>query len=654
MSSVLDSLQDGQRRRASRVAAIGISLVFVVFAAVLVRVIQLQVAPSEELAQFIQQRQSRIVHTAPRGDLTDRRGRVLAATKPGYRVFVDPYELADLDKDPQRRADDQALAVRYQQTVSELSRVTGLSPLDVSDRVLERVSENRHRIAEGRLPIRYVSVGRVLDDRQLAAARSLSIRGVRLERRSVRESAGGELAAKLIGTVGIDHDGLLGAELRFDEYLEPTSGYMDYTRDAKGRPMWVEAGGYAMPQRGTDVRLSIDLAIQEIAIEELRRGMEDADSAGGRIVIADPISGEVLAMADLTREVRGLVPFDSQLATRIKRGEASPVRFVTLPDDPGAEIHPALSRNRCVQDVYEPGSTFKSFMWAEVLQREKVKPDEVFDTHNGAYRLPYGRRTLNDVTKRPEMTWLEVLVNSSNIGMAQGTARLSFKEMRDSVLRFGFGQKTDIGLPGESGGIITSQRNWSDYSQTSVAMGHEIAVTPVQMVRAFSVFSREGELAGTLPTLTLGAVDERTPVLSLRRQVVDPWIAQLTRETLVDVYENMLRLMRKNFPEEQEPQYTMFGKSGTAEIPRPDGRGYFENQYNSSFILGAPFEHPRVVVLVVIDDPGPEMKRLRRHYGSQCAGPVAARAADRVLRYMGVAVANPEPAVASAGTISPQ
>ncbi len=379
--------------------------------------------------------------------------------------------------------------------------------------------------------------------------------------------------------------------------------------------------------------------------------MEDADSAGGRVVVVDPMTGEVLAMADLTREVRGLVPFDSKLAAQIARGEHDLVRFVTLPEDPGREIHPALARNRCVEDVYEPGSTFKSFMWAEVLQRGQVKPDEVFNTHNGLYRLPYGRRTLNDVTKRAQMTWLEVLINSSNIGMAQGTARLSFKQMRDSVLRFGFGQKTDIGLPGESAGILTSQRNWSDYSQTSVAMGHEIAVTPVQMVRAFSVFARNGELAGTLPTLTLRAPDESSPVLSLRHQVVDGWIAQLARETMVDVWENMTRHMKRNFPEEPEPAYAMFGKSGTAEIPRPDGRGYFEGQYNSSFILGAPVVQPRVVVLVVIDDPGPEMRRQRRHYGSQCAGPVATRVAERTLRYLGVA-SQTVPEVAGADIIN--
>lgn len=651
MSRVLGSLRESQCRRANRVALIGIVAVLVLFGSVLVRVVQLQVSPSTELAQFIQQRQSRALHSAPRGDLLDRRGRVLAATRPGYRIFVDPYALADLDVPPTKRATPEELRERYSQTIQALSSITGLSPGEVSDRVLERVAENRHRVLENRRPIRYVSVGLTLDDAQLAQARDLDIRGVALERRSVRESSSGELVAKLIGDVGVDHNGLLGAELRFDDDLEPAAGYMDYIRDAQGRPMWVEAGGYAMPQRGSDVRLSIDLAIQKIAIEELERGMADADSAGGRVVVADPMTGEVLAMADLTRDVRGLVPFDGELATKIKRGEAPSVRFVTLPDDPGKEIHPALSRNRCVEDVYEPGSTFKSFMWAEVLQRDKVRPDEVFNTHNGLYKLPYGRRTLNDVTKRAEQTWLQVLINSSNIGMAQGTARMSFREMRDAVLRFGFGSKTEIGLPGESAGIVTSQRDWSDYTQTSVAMGHEVAVTPVQMVRAFSVFARDGELAGTLPTLTMRATDDRSPTLSLRRQVIDAWIAQLARETMVDVFDNMVRMMKRNFPDDPEPAFVMFGKSGTAEIPRPDGRGYFEGQYNSSFILGAPVERPRVVVLVVIDDPGPEMRRQRRHYGSQCAGPVAARVAERVLRYMGIAPQE-VPNLADASTIS--
>lgn len=651
MTSIISMLQDAQRRRTDRVTSIVVASILLVFAAVFARVIQLQVAPSDDLSVFIQQRQSRAVHTAPRGDLLDRRGRVLAATKPGYRVFVDPFELAELDKEPHRRASEQELAARYTRLVTELSRVTGLSHLEISDRVLEKVDENRRRIAAGQRPIRYVSVGTTLEDSRLAAARAIDIRGVRLERRSVREMPSGELAAKLVGSVGVDHNGLLGAEMKFEHDLVPRAGYMDYVRDARGRPMWVEAGGYAMPQRGGDVRLSFDLAIQQIVVEELERGMREADSAGGRVVVADPVTGEILAMADLKREVEGLAPFDSALATRIKQGQANWVRFRTIPEDPGAEVLPSLSRNRNVQDVYEPGSTFKTFMWAEVLQRGKVRPEEVFNTHNGQYRLPYGRRTLNDVTKRSEQNWIEILVNSSNIGMAQGTARLSFRQMRDAVLRFGFGQKTDIGLPGESAGIVTSQRAWSNYSQTSVAMGHEIAVTPVQMVRAFSVFARDGDLAGTLPVLTLRAVDEQTPTLALRQQVVDPWIAMLARETLVRVYENMLTTTRRHtMKDDPRPAYPMFGKSGTAEIPRPDGRGYFPLQYNSSFILAAPVVEPRLIVLVVIDDPGPELRRNRRHYGSQCAGPVAARIADRTLRYMGVA-APTEQSVAAASTM---
>ena len=190
---------------------LGIAFVLVVFAAVFVRVVQLQVAPSEALSEFVQQRQSRALHSAPRGDLLDRRGRVLAATRPGFRVFVDPYALADLDVPAERRATADELQARYSETIRELSRITGMSPGDVSDRVMERVAENRHRLLEDRRPIRYVSVGLTLDDAQLAQARDLDIRGVALERRSVRESSAGELVAKLVGDVGVDHDGLMGA-----------------------------------------------------------------------------------------------------------------------------------------------------------------------------------------------------------------------------------------------------------------------------------------------------------------------------------------------------------------------------------------------------------------------------------------------------------
>jgi len=594
--------------------AAGVSLAFV---AVLARVTQLQLAPGERLSAHVQDRISRRTQMAPRGDLLDRRGRVLATTRVGFRVFVDPKEL----REP------------YGATFHAIADATGMEVDAVAERIIERVHRSREREAAGLEPIRYVSIGGVLDDERLELARRIKAPGVHIEQRPVREQTGGDAVASLIGKVGVDHNGLIGAERRFDDEVEPVPGHLDYVRDARGRAMWVEASGYKAPERGQSVALSFDLVLQEIAEEEIRFGVEDADAAGGRLLMADPRTGEILAMVDFVRDMPGL-------AEPPKRGQKDAIvdpsnRYRTIRPDLGRAIHPALARNRCVEDVYEPGSTFKAFMWSVVTERGLAKPGEPFDTHNGEWRTAYGR-SVRDVVKRSTMTWREVLVYSSNIGMVQGTERLSFNQMRADVLRFGFGSSTRIGLPGEADGLVTSARDWSKYTQTSVASGYEVAVTPLQMVRAFSAFARNGELCGTMPMLTLRAMSDSERRTAVRERVLPEWVVLQAREAMRQVGETMDTRIAARHKSEPPLRHSMFGKSGTANIARPDGRGYYPDQYNSSFIAAAPADDPRVVLLVVIDDPGPAQIARREHYGSWVAGPVVRRVLRRSLEYLGV------------------
>jgi cell division protein FtsI (penicillin-binding protein 3) len=314
----------------------------------------------------------------------------------------------------------------------------------------------------------------------------------------------------------------------------------------------------------------------------------------------------------------------------------SGARFRVLRPDPGREIHPALGRNRCVEDVYEPGSTFKPFMWSAVTEAGLARPDEIIDTEGGMWRTPYGR-LIEDVIDRDRQTWREVLLNSSNIGMVKVTDRMTDRQMQLAIRKFGFGARTNVGLPGEAVGLVTDEANWTKYTRTSVAFGYEVAVTPVQMVRAFSAFARADRLAGALPRLRLVAATEREIGADPIVRVIPDWVAHLARESMRGVAENMdNRLLREGILE-TEPQYSMFGKSGTAEIANPYDRGYFDDQHVSSFIAGAPAEDPRIVVLVVIDDPSPDLVRQRRHFGSWTAGPVVRRITERTLAYMGVA-----------------
>ncbi|MBX3363542.1 MAG: penicillin-binding protein 2 [Phycisphaeraceae bacterium] len=606
------------------------------------RVVQLQISPDRALRPHMQARVAERPLPALRGELHDRRGRLLAASRFAYRAFIDPVEFAKI---PPEHLDDVVLKV------ADLCKI---SPDHLAGRVFSRIAENerRSRLAEAGQAVppllRFVVISPVLDDEQVARIRQVRVPGLHLEQRFVREAVGGDDVGSIVGKVGFEHTGLLGAEHALNQPLQPERGSIRFVRDARGNPLWVTAGDWKPGRQGETIRLSIDLEIQRIAIEELRRAIEECDAAGGRIIVLDPHTGEILAMADETREIADAIPFPWDTigqppAPPPQYDPRTPVRYRVFAD-PDPEAPPqALPRNRCVEDVYEPGSTFKSFIWSVITAKGVARPDEVFDTAGGRWWTSYGRK-IEDVTKRPSMTWADVLVHSSNIGMVKAGERLSFEQLRQIVTDFGFGRPTGIGLPGEASGLVTSPKNWNKYTHTSVCFGYEVAVTPVQMVRAFSVFAREGHMAGTLPTLRLRALEDDDPDHFILVRAIPADVALLTRRTMARVAENMQS--RAGDLRRTEWKYSMFGKSGTADMPLglpPPGKkrprwsnGYFVGQVSGSFIAAGPTEAPRLVILAIIDDPGPARVRARTHYGSYTAGPVVRRVMERSLAYLGV------------------
>lgn len=623
--------------RSDRVQLTGrviVGVCLLAFACVMVRVGQLQLEPNERLSANVGLRQSVRFEEPVRGEIFDRRGRVIAATRFAERVFVDPSRFTD----------------ETGEAVVRLADTLGLDPAEVGQRIVSRMAANEAARAEAaetetspRL-VQYVSIGGPIEGEVAARVRELKLPGVYLEDVPVREYPAMEQLSNLLGIVGAEHAGLLGFEHAFDERLTGERGQGAYVRDASRRPLWIEPGTWKPAEVGGGVRMSIDLELQRIAVEELHRGILEADAAGGRLVMADPATGEILAIVDLVREIPGLleIPVIPSDQKREQGYQLRVGRYDTIPEDKEAQKHPALAKNRCVEHLYEPGSSFKPFIWALVTESGKAVPDEVFDTEHGSWRTAYGRR-IEDVVQRPEMTWREVLVNSSNIGMIKATERLSFAQTRDKLIELGFGRPTRIGLSTESAGAVTSAKDWSKYTQTSVAFGHEVGVTPVQILRAFGAFARDGEMAGTLVDLRLTGVETDEPIVA--RRVFGRDVSEQVRSALVDVAaksEANLKLTTG----ETGWRYTMFGKSGTADVPvgpAPKGFkyplarvGYYEGQYNSSFLAGAPFEHPRLTIVVVIDDPGPKLVHDKHHYGSWVAAPVARRVLERSLEYLGV------------------
>ncbi len=522
------------------------------------RVVQLQVAPPAQLADA-GSAGGRSVPLVRRGDLLDRRGRVLATTTRGWRLFLDPG-IAD---DPIRLG-------------ARLSERIGVPAIEID------------RLLSGRLHRRYIPVPGLLEPWQVQRLRSEPIRGVALETRPVREYPTGTTAGSLVGLVGFEHDGLSGLEHGLDGRLEADEGSLRVVRDAARRTLWVPTNGFDPGRSGDTVQLSLDLEIQRMAEARLAQAVTECGAAGGRLVAMDPTTGEILAAADIMEQ-------------------PTPSR---------------LQRHRCVSDPYEPGSTFKPFVWAAATEDGTARPDEVLATpSSGPHRTTFGRR-IRDAHPKGPTSWRYVLIKSLNSGMAIVAERMRHERMRELVATLGFGRETTCGIPGETRGIVTREADWSNYTQTSVAMGHEIAVTPVQMARAFCVFAGDG----SMPAATIHAVRDSGEIL--RTPIFDEQTARLTRETM------QLVMSEGTGRRANSELYTMFGKSGTAQLPIAEGGGYHEDRYVSSFIAGAPAHAPRIVVLCVIDDPD---RSLGRWYGGSTAGPVVRDLIDSTLPYLGVA-----------------
>lgn len=705
--------------------ALGISVMLL---AALVRVGQLQMRPSQQLVEQMKPRISQRNDIAQRGDLLDRRYRLLASSRVGRRVVIDPeifkthenlddatrklanamgkpfievrdriakalevnakreIAVAEWNQANQPGADGAAKIVTIARSTPEpkpepkpTSDLPALSPNDPftafalnPSAPLPKFQDDPSGSASGEPakdaapkgppnPLRYLAMSDLLTDDQTDAVSTLitrskdkdapkPLKGIVLERVPDREFVAGDEVAAIVGKVGFGDKGMMGTEYRLENELKGEAGKISYWRDRSGKPLWIESGFIVPPTHGAAVRLSVDLEIQRIAYDELKQQIEKTNAAGGRIVVVDPRTGEVLAMADIIRDVPGAVPFPwvpvDEKGKRLSDAAFNDdARYVALSEDPGRKIHPALGRNRCIEDVYEPGSTFKPFVWSTITELGLIKPEKLIDCEGGRWRAPDGR-PLSDVVERDHQTWTEVLVNSSNIGMVKGGQLLSFKQMHDLAKRFGFGEKTQVGLPGEAAGIVPALKDWKLYMQVSLSYGHNIAVTPVQMARAFSVFARDGIHAGTLPQLRLTSLDDNEAA-PMTYRVLPPSVAKLTRETMVHVVESVERRWMKDEIPVGGFRYKLFGKSGTALIPLgappkgftyPKGSGgYLKNQFISSFVAGGPVESPQLVCVAVIDDPGVISGQSRKaRYGSSAAGPLARRVLERSLTYLGV------------------
>ncbi len=563
------------------------------------RVVQLKLAPSDSLRPAMGGRHTSQTELATRGQILDRRGRVLATNIVGYRLFADPAWIWQQGWSKAQEAAERtgvdlpADFDPFTAAAAQIGPLMGAQPAAIEQSLRQRADS------------RYIILDRDLDDWQVDGLRSAEVVGLGVEPKLLRIYPQGDVGARIIGKVGGEEKGLSGAELSYQKELASVNGNLTFLRDVRRRPLHIDEEGYRPASDGDDVRLTIDLVIQEIAERVLNEAVRHWNAGGGRVVVLDPATGDLLAMADVLRSRSGW-------------------REVT--DDPMRRLDAALGRNRCVTDPYEPGSTFKPFVWAAATELGKARPDSTIPTpRSGPHRTSKGR-AIRDVKYYGPVSWRTVLVKSLNAGMAIVAERMSQEEMQRTVQAFGFGQPTHCGVPGESIGLITAPAGWSHFTQTSVAMGHEIGVTPVQMAGAFAAFCGDGSIVQ--PRLRGAILPDGRPAPAITHRAISEAVSLMTREAMADV------VTEGTGRKAQSTLYRMFGKSGTAQLPKPKGQGsgYFEDRYVSSFIAGAPLVNPRLVVLCVIDDPD----KSKGHFGGSIAGPVVRDVLDESLQYLGV------------------
>ncbi len=555
---------DGLAMRA-RASAV-LLLCFIGFVAIVGRAAWLSVGPDPRLSDRLSGQHERVVTVAPqRGSLVDRLGRPLAVSVELDSVFTDP-----------KLVEDPAAAAEL------------LAPLldRPADELVARL---------GKEGTRFQWLARQVPPHVAEQVAALDIPGVRLTREAHREYPSGPLAAAVLGFVGVDGQGLEGLESRFDGSMMGETVEYRVLRDGRRRPVNAEAVLSRRSTEGHTLVSTLDHSIQHRAEVALQHAVDLYDAKGGQVVALDVTTGAVLAMASAPG-------FD-------------PNHF--------RGVDPASFRPRPLSIVYEPGSTMKPFVIAEVLEEGLATPREEVYCEKGAYRI--GRRTVHDAHPHATLTVEEVIQVSSNIGTTKLGERLGPAALEAMYRRYGFGAKTGIELREEKG-ILHPSGSWSRIGFATHTFGQGMAVTGMQLTAAFAALVNGG--VRVQPHLVTEVRDTDGTVIEDKRPPLGaPMISAETSATM----RSMLGLVVEDGGtgvRARLAEYTSGGKTGTAQKVK-DGR-YAPGLYVSSYIGFAPRDEPRVVVLAVLDEPQ------GKHYGGTVAGPIVKDVLTHALRELGV------------------
>ncbi|MCA9243745.1 MAG: penicillin-binding protein 2 [Phycisphaerales bacterium] len=532
-------------------------------------------------AQAAREETANVTISAQRGAILDARGRTLAGSDRRPSIFLDPRSTRD---------------ARF--LAASIAPVLGLAPDEIERTVRDNPDAG------------FVWLKRRVSDDEAAVIerikRERGLTGVGVTRESVRIYPYGSAAAAVIGYVGVDQQGLGGIELSLNDQLVGVDGHRTSTVDRDRRRVRLEPEAYQPPRDGANIVLTIDVEIQRILEAELASLREAYDPNWVMGVVMDPSDGAILALGSNP----GFDPRDP------------------FPD--GISVEDAYKRQRIrpLIDAFEPGSIFKPFVAIGALDDKLTRLDEVFPVRSREHY--FGSRRIRDDHDLYDPTLAEVVIYSSNIGMAMLGERIGGKHIYDYVRRFGFGTPTGVDLPGEQGGVLRDLRQWTKYSIQSIPMGHELSVTAVQAVTAFSALCNDGALLRPRVVRGVVAADgqvirDNSEAVVLRRVAPAELVSEFRMVALADV-------VREGTGEKaQLADYDVFGKTGTAQLWDRAAGHYSEEKYVASFVGAAPLERPKLAVVVSAYRP-----RVASHYGGTVSAPAVARILDKSLKYLGV------------------
>ncbi len=533
------------------------------------RLVYLQFSQYDALANRARQQQQNSIETsAQRGELLDRQERQLARSVQTVSLFLDPdgLDAETLDRNAQ-----------------QLARTLGIKQADLSKQFREAREQKR----------RFIWIARRLDADLANKIVAMNLPGIQQRLEPKRYYPNGPLAAHVLGYVGLDGQGLGGMEQSYNSKISGEPGRLFLEKDANGKPY----ESYEIASKpGQTVVLTIDQSIQYQAEQALQAAVQRSRAKSGTVIVLDPRSGEILALANAP----------------------------TFDPNKVADAKPETRSNWALQNIYEPGSTFKVVAFSAALEKKLAKPDDHIDCQMGA--ITVAGRLVHDHHPFGSLTITEALAKSSNVAAIKLGMRVGDQTMYDYMKRFGFGSRTGIELPGETAGILRKVERWQPSSIGSLAIGQEVGVTPVQMVAAFGALANDG--VRIAPHLIREVRDAQGNVVYRAQPEQRRVISADTAISLRGMLEGVT--LNGTAKKAQLDGYSAAGKTGTAQKIDPKTRAYSSTKFVGSFVGFAPVSNPQVVIIVVIDEPA------GAYHGGDVAAPVFREVAEQILPGLGV------------------